>query len=140
MIDPVFALAFGVFIGSMLGIAAVRGDDWSRRSLPRRRGHVYENTAPDSSEQRPRRFRRSEPDPPEQFIPFDEGRIQRGHGHGGPTTPKPEITPKPQPPGGRLIRDDWGPPSRPPATGGYHPVPRLHGETRNPPPDSPDSP
>lgn len=106
VIDPVLALAFGVFIGGMLGIAAVRGDDRSRRSLPRRQGNVYENTAPDSSEQRPRRFRRSEPDPPEQFIPFDEGRIQRGHGHGGATTPKPEIIPKPQFPPPRVVPGD----------------------------------
>lgn len=30
-------------------------------------------------------------DPPEQFIRMDEGRVQRGNGSGGPTTPKPEI-------------------------------------------------
>lgn len=86
------------------------------------------------------RGRSCDPDPPEQFIPWVEGRIQRGNGHGGPTTPKPEIIPTPQFPGGRLIRNDWGPPSRPPAPGGYYPVPRLHGEIRNPHPDSPDSP
>jgi hypothetical protein len=27
---------------------------------------------------------------------FSEGRIQRGNGHGGPSTPKPNIIPKPQ--------------------------------------------
>lgn len=31
-------------------------------------------------------------------IRLDEGRVQRGNGKGGPTTPKPDITPKPQRP------------------------------------------
>jgi hypothetical protein len=37
--------------------------------------------------------------------PWDEGHTQRGNGSGGPTTPKPGITPKPQPAGGRLINE-----------------------------------
>ena len=36
-------------------------------------------------------------------IRMDEGIIQRGNGYSGPTTPKPDITPKPQPTGGRQI-------------------------------------
>jgi len=32
---------------------------------------------------------------------FNEGRTQRGNGNGGPTTPKPEIVPKPVPTSGR---------------------------------------
>lgn len=38
---------------------------------------------------------------------FDEGRVQRGNGKGGPTTPKPNIIPKPQFPSPRSIRDDF---------------------------------
>jgi hypothetical protein len=34
-------------------------------------------------------------------TPFNEGPTQRGNGNGGPTTPKPEIVPKPVPAGGR---------------------------------------
>jgi hypothetical protein len=41
-------------------------------------------------------------------TPFIEGRTQRGNGNGGPTTPKPEITPRGQWPGGYQPR-----PSRP---------------------------
>jgi hypothetical protein len=87
-----------------------RNPDW-------RRSFNHENTAPNSSEERPRRFRRSEPD--ELFIRVDEGPVQRGNSNGGPTTPKPGITPKPQPPGGRLIGPSGAPigyrpnPSRP---------------------------
>lgn len=47
-------------------------------------------------------------DPP---LPWDEGHVQRGNGHGGPTTPKPDVIPKPQPSGGRLIRGDQKPPN-----------------------------
>ena len=62
-----------------------------------RRSFSHENTAPNSSEERPRRFRRSEPD--ELFIRMDEGRIQRGNGTGGSSTPKPDIIPQGQDPG-----------------------------------------
>jgi hypothetical protein len=37
-------------------------------------------------------------------LVMNEGRVQRGNGSGGPTTPKPDIIPKPQPAGGRLYR------------------------------------
>jgi hypothetical protein len=37
-------------------------------------------------------------------LVMNEGRTIRGNGNGGPTTPKPEIVPKPQPPGGRLYK------------------------------------
>jgi len=40
---------------------------------------------------------------------FTEGRIIRGNGTGGPTTPKPDIIPKPQPTGGRLIESSFFP-------------------------------
>jgi hypothetical protein len=36
--------------------------------------------------------------------PWDEGHTQRGNGNGGPTTPKPGITPKPQFPPPRTIQ------------------------------------
>lgn len=38
---------------------------------------------------------------------WEESPVQRGNGHGGPTTPKPSI--KPTPSGGRLIRLDRNP-------------------------------
>ena len=38
-----------------------------------------------------------------------EGRTQRGNRSGGPTTPKPEIMPKPQFPPPRRIREDFLP-------------------------------
>ena len=53
--------------------------------------------------------RRREPDPPELFIPFDEGPIARSTNRGGPTTPKPDIIPKPQFPPPRTIREDFLP-------------------------------
>ena len=40
---------------------------------------------------------------------FTEGPIQRGNGHGGLTTPKPDIIPKPQFPPPRAIREDFLP-------------------------------
>jgi len=40
---------------------------------------------------------------------FTEGPIQRGNGAGGPNTPKPAITPKPQFPSPRIIREDFLP-------------------------------
>ena len=48
-------------------------------------------------------------------TPFNEGRTQHGNGNGGPTTPKPEIIPRGQWPGGYQPR-----PSRP----GANPPPR----------------
>ena len=36
--------------------------------------------------------------------PWDEGHTQRGNGSGGPTTPKPDIIPKPQFPSPRTIQ------------------------------------
>ncbi len=41
---------------------------------------------------------------------LDPGRVQRGNGHGGPTTLKPPIVPTPQ--GDRLIRLDRNPSPR----------------------------
>ena len=38
---------------------------------------------------------------------FNEGRTIRGNGSDGPTTPKPNIIPKPQFPLSRLIREDF---------------------------------
>jgi hypothetical protein len=40
-------------------------------------------------------------------TPFAEGRTIRGNGNGGPTTPKPDITPKPQFPPPQIIREDF---------------------------------
>lgn len=51
--------------------------------------------------------------------------LMPGERRPGPTTPKPDIIPKPQPPSGRLIREDrldpafrpdWSPCSQPPTT------------------------
>lgn len=55
-------------------------------------------------------------------IRLDPGSVQRGNGKGGPTAPKPDIIPKPQPSGGRFY-------------GGYQP--RSQGGTPNPPPSDP---
>lgn len=44
-----------------------------------------------------------------QPLIFNEGRTMRGNGVGGPTTPKPNIIPKPQFPAPRIIRDDFLP-------------------------------
>jgi len=40
---------------------------------------------------------------------FNEGPVQCGNGNGGPTTPKPGITPKPQFPPPQIIREDFLP-------------------------------
>jgi hypothetical protein len=61
----------------------------------------------------PRRRRGSKPAPPgRKPAPpagpgpaLTEGRVQRGQGNGGPTTPKPPI--KPQPTGGRMVSWPW---------------------------------
>jgi hypothetical protein len=42
-------------------------------------------------------------------VPWEEGSTQRGNGHGGPTTPKPGIIPKPQFPSPQKIREDFLP-------------------------------
>lgn len=61
-------------------------------------------------------------------TPFAEGRTICGNGNGGPTTPKPGITPKPQPAGGHLIIEGR-------LFGGYQPRPQQG--TPNPPPSEP---
>ena len=40
---------------------------------------------------------------PELSVTWLESPVMRGNGTGGPTTPRPDIIPKPQPSGGRLI-------------------------------------
>ena len=83
------------------------GEDW-------RRSFNHENTKRPSGPP-PLTLRRSEP--PELFIRMDEGRTQRGNGNGGPTTPKPEIIPRGQWPGGyqpRSYRPGANPPPREP--------------------------
>ena len=42
-------------------------------------------------------------------VRFDEGRVQRGNGEGRPSTPKPLITPQPQFPSPRIVREDFLP-------------------------------
>jgi hypothetical protein len=61
-------------------------------------------------------------------LVLNEGRTIRGNGNSGPTTPKPNIVPKPQSPAGRVI-DVWA------RTVGY--IPRSQGGTPNPPPRQP---
>lgn len=90
-----------------------------------RRSFSHENTNRPSGPP-PLKLRRSEPE--ELFIRMDESRIQRGNGNGGPTTPKPDITPKPQPAGGHLIVEGR-------LFGGYQPRPQEG--TPNPPPSEP---
>jgi hypothetical protein len=60
-----------------------------------RRSFNHENTAPDSSQERPRLWR-------------DVQRGQ-GNGNGGPTTEKPAIATKPQFPPPQIIREDFLP-------------------------------
>jgi hypothetical protein len=95
-----------------------RAPDW-------RRSFSHENTNRPSGSP-PLKLRRSEPK--ELFIRMDEGRTIRGNGNGGPTTPKPNIIPKPQPAGGRLIIEGR-------LFGGYQPRPQQG--TPNPPPSEP---
>jgi len=82
-----------------------RDPDW-------RRSFNHENTNRPSGPP-PLNLRRSEP------VRMDEGRTMRGNGNGGPTTLKPDLIPKPQPSGGRLIGPNGAPigyrpgPSRP---------------------------
>jgi hypothetical protein len=90
-----------------------------------RRSFNHENTNRPSGPP-PLKLRRSEPE--ELFIRMDEGRTIRGNGNGGPTTPKPDITPKPQPAGGHLIIEGR-------LFGGYQPRPQQG--TPNPPPSEP---
>jgi hypothetical protein len=77
-----------------------------------RRSFNHENTNRPSGPP-PLNLRRSEP------VRMDEGRTMRGNGNGGPTTLKPDLIPKPQPSGGRLIGPNGAPigyrpgPSRP---------------------------
>jgi hypothetical protein len=80
-----------------------RDPDW-------RRSFTHENTKRPSGPP-PLKFRRSEPD--EQFIRMDEGRIQRGNTGNNPTTPKPEIIPRGQWPGGYQPRPQQGTPNPP---------------------------
>jgi len=49
------------------------------------------------------------PAPPVISVTWLEGPVQRGNGNGGRTTPKPDIIPKPQPTGGRLIESSFFP-------------------------------
>lgn len=44
-----------------------------------------------------------------QPLIFNEGRTMRGNGTGGPSTPKPNIIPKPQFPPPQKIREDFLP-------------------------------
>ena len=118
------AWMFGCVCGFFLGVTVAsrrrptcrelmrdQGPDW-RRSIN------HENiNAPQGPP--PLNLRRSDP------VRMDEGHTQRGNGHGGPSTPKPAIIPKPQPSGGRLI-DQSG------MTVGYRPLPRP-GHTTPPP-------
>jgi hypothetical protein len=86
--------ASSYFSGFAIGLGV--GLFWGRAlaSVPRdqdpdfRRRFNHENTAPNSSEERPFKFKQS--------VTWREGPVQRGNGEGGPTTPKPEIIPRGQ--------------------------------------------
>jgi hypothetical protein len=102
-----FAWAGGFIGGLVVGSAiTVRRDpDW-------RRSFNHENINRPSGAP-PLRWRRSEPD--ERFIRMDECRIQRGNAGNNPTTPKPEIIPRGQWPGGYQPRPQQGTPNPPPS-------------------------
>ena len=87
----VFAVMFsiGFIIGKIVQGPRDRDPDW-------RRSFTHENINRPMGPP-PLKLKRSKP------IRMDEGTIQRGNGYSGPTTPKPDITPKPQPTGGRQI-------------------------------------
>ena len=81
MIEPLLFYVLGLTIG------------WY---FSRHRHITHENSRPPTGPP-PLKLKRSKP------IRMDEGTIQRGNGYSGPTTPKPGITPRPQPTGGRQI-------------------------------------
>lgn len=100
MIEIITAACGGFLAGWLVGrLDRDTQDDWRRRF-----NHENRNRP---SGPPPLKLRRREPDPPEQFIRMDEGRVQRGNANGGPTMLKPPL--KPQPQGGRLIRLDQKP-------------------------------
>ena len=104
MIDPVSAWAFGAIAGGAVGF-------WMGRWWPRFS-----------------RYSRMGPPKGSYGGRLDPGSVQRGNGSGGPTTPKPDIIPKPQFPHGRVV-DLYG------CTVGY--IPLRQGGTPNPPPEVP---
>jgi len=103
---------------------------FQRSSTPRdrdpdwRRSFNHENTNRPSGPP-PLRFRRSEPpcgggeitlaEWEAMRTAFVEGRTIRGNGNGGPTTPKPDIIPRGQSPGGYQPRPQQGTPNPPPS-------------------------
>jgi hypothetical protein len=95
----------GLVVGSAITVRRDRDPDW-------RRSFNHENINRPSGPP-PLKFRRSEPD--ERFIRMDEGRIQRGNAGNNPTTPKPEIIPRGQWPGGYQPRPQQGTPNPPPS-------------------------
>jgi hypothetical protein len=99
-----------------------------------RHSFSHENTKRPSGPP-PLRLRRSEP--PELFIRMDEAPVQRGNRSGGPTTPKPEITPKPVPTSGRnpFVREFQQQINDALGLDGYQPRPQQG--TPNPPPREP---
>ena len=104
MTDHMIIWISGLCTGLVMAVMASRprrdrDPDW-------RRSFTHENTNRPGGPP-PLKLRRSEPDLPEQFIRMDEGPVQRGTGCGGPTTPKPDIIPKPQFPPPRKIREDF---------------------------------
>ena len=101
----VFAVMFsiGFIIGKIVQGPRDRDPDW-------RRSFTHENINRPMGPP-PLKLKRSKP------IRMDEGTIQRGNGYSGPTTPKPNITPRPQ------------------SASGYQP--RSQGGNTNPPPRNP---
>lgn len=85
----IVSAAIGYIAGTLLG--ALR-DPWRKWRYQRRCRRAFARFAD-----------------PRLGVPFDEGRVQRGNGSGSPTTPKPNIIPKPQFPPPRKIREDFLP-------------------------------
>lgn len=93
MIEIITAICGGFLAGWLMGrLDRETQDDPGRRiNHENKRGPVGP---------RPRKWRDVRP------IRRDEGRVQRGNGAGGPTTPKPDIILKPQFPSPRVIPGD----------------------------------
>jgi hypothetical protein len=105
----------GAAVGALATLLAAK----IRRSMAWHRRGSHENTAPDSSTQRPRLWHDCVialgDIPAGAPVCFSEGGVIRGNGNGGPSTPKP--------------------PFRPASGSGYQP--RPHGGTPIPPPNAP---
>lgn len=113
----------GVPVGyNPLEAQLIRYWNWKDDQIRQASGYRSINYPDPSPDRRPTNPFNGEP------VALSEGRTQRGNGNGGPTTPKPDIIAKPQPPPARII-GLYG------ETIGYRPMPSRPGA--NPPPRKP---